>query len=129
MLELIGLLVGLAAGSLVPWTIPSQYSLYVAAGLLAALDSALGGYCARIKGEFHLPVFLSGIIGNAAIAAFLTWLGQKLGIPLYLAAVVVFGARMFQNLDIIRRELLTSKQKRDTINQLDIVSSSQVYQK
>ena len=129
MLELIGLLVGLAAGSLVPWTIPSQYTLYVAAGLLAALDTALGGYCARIKGEFHLPVFLSGIIGNAAIAAFLTWLGQKLGIPLYLAAVVVFGARMFQNFAKIRRELLTSKQKRDTINQLDIVSSSQEDQK
>ena len=122
MLELIGLLVGVAAGILVPWSIPSQYSLYVAAGLLAALDSALGGYCARIKGEFHLSVFLSGTIGNAAIAAFLTWLGEKLGIPLYLAAVVVFGTRMFQNFAKIRRELLTLKQKRDTINQLDIVS-------
>lgn len=58
MLELIGLLAGVVMGILVPWTIPSQYSLYVAAGLLAALDSALGGYCARIKGEFHLSVFL-----------------------------------------------------------------------
>ena len=125
MLELIGLLVGVVMGILVPWTIPSQYSLYVAAGLLAALDSALGGYCARIKGEFHFSVFLSGTIGNAAIAVFLTWLGQKLGIPLYLAAVVVFGTRMFQNFAKIRRELLTSKQKRDTINQLDIESSQQ----
>ena len=62
MLELIGLLVGVAAGILVPWSIPSQYSLYVAAGLLAALDSALGGYCARIKEEFHLSVFLSGTV-------------------------------------------------------------------
>lgn len=32
--ELIGLLVGLVAGVLFPWAIPSQYSLYVAAGLL-----------------------------------------------------------------------------------------------
>ena len=39
--ELIGLLVGLVAGVLFPWAIPSQYSLYVAAGLLAALDSCL----------------------------------------------------------------------------------------
>ena len=125
MLELIGLLVGVLVGILVPWTIPSQYSLYVAAGLLAALDSALGGYCARLEKQFRLSVFLSGTIGNAAIAAFLTWLGQKLGIPLYMAAVVVFGTRMFQNFAKIRRELLTSKQKRDTINQLDIVSSQE----
>lgn len=117
MLELVGLLVGLAAGFLFPWAIPSQYSLYAAAGLLAALDSALGGFRARVAGEFKLDVFLSGTIGNAVIAVFLTWLGQNLGIPLYLAAVVVFGTRMFQNFAEIRRELLTSRQKRDKINQ------------
>ena len=92
----------------------------MAAGLLAALDSALGGVRARVKGEFKLGVFLSGTIGNAAIAVFLTWLGQKLGLPLYLAAVLVFGTRMFQNFAEIRRELLTSKQKRAKISQ-DIV--------
>ena len=115
MLELVGLLAGLAAGFLFPWAIPSQYSLY--AGLLAALDSALGGFRARVAGEFKLDVFLSGTVGNALIAVFLTWLGQNLGIPLYLAAVVVFGTRMFQNFAEIRRELLTSKQKRDKIKQ------------
>lgn len=124
MLEIVGLLVGLAAGLLFPWTIPSQYSLYAAAGLLAALDSALGGFRARIAGEFKLDMFLSGTIGNAVIAVFLTWLGQNLGLPLYLAAVVVFGTRMFQNFAEIRRELLTNRQKSDKINQ-DIVSKSE----
>lgn len=76
MLELIGLVAGLLIGAFFPWTIPAQWSLYVAAGLLAALDSALGGFRARVKGEFKLGVFLSGTIGNAAIAVFLTWLGQ-----------------------------------------------------
>ena len=117
MLELVGLLAGLAAGFLFPWAIPSQYSPYPPAGLLAALDSALGGFRARVAGEFKLDVFLSGTVGNALIAVFLTWLGQNLGIPLYLAAVVVFGTRMFQNFAEIRRELLTSKQKRDKIKQ------------
>ena len=117
MLEIVGLLVGVAVGLLFPWTIPSQYSLYAAAGLLAALDSALGGFRARIAGEFKLDMFLSGTIGNAVIAVFLTWLGQSLGLPLYLAAVVVFGTRMFQNFAEIRRELLTSRQKSAKINQ------------
>ena len=47
----------------------------------------------------------------------LDWLGEKLGIPLYLAAVVVFGTRLFQNFAEIRRELLTAQQKRAKIKQ------------
>ena len=120
MLELIGLTAGLLLGFLIPLHFPAGMTLYVGVGLLAALDSALGGFRARVKGEFKLGVFLSGTIGNAAIAVFLTWLGQKLGLPLYLAAVLVFGTRMFQNFAEIRRELLTSKQKRAKISQ-DIV--------
>ena len=120
MLELLGLLLGLLIGAVCPWTIPSKWSLYLAAGLLAALDSALGGVNARLKGAFSLKIYLSGALGNAAIAVCLTWLGEKLGIPLYLAAVVVFGTRMFQNFAEIRRELLTSTQKKDKIKQ-DVV--------
>ena len=120
MLELIGLTAGLLLGFLIPLHFPAGMTLYVGVGLLAALDSALGGFRSRLKGEFHLPIFLSGTIGNAAIAVFLTWLGNRMGIPIYLAAVVVFGTRMFQNFAEIRRELLTSKQKRAKISQ-DIV--------
>ena len=115
MIELVGLLAGLVIGCFLPWHVPSQYSLYVATGLLAALDSALGGMNARIKRTFNLSIFLSGFFGNAIIAVFLNWLGDKLGLPLYLAAVVVFGTRMFQNFAEIRRELLTSRQKKARI--------------
>ena len=117
MIELAGLIVGLVIGCFLPWHVPSQYSLYVATGLLAALDSALGGMNARIKKNFNLSIFLSGVFGNAIIAVFLTWLGDKLGLPLYLAAVVVFGTRMFQNFAEIRRELLTLRQKKARIEQ------------
>ena len=117
MIELVGLIVGLVIGCFLPWHVPSQYSLYVATGLLAALDSALGGMNARIKKSFNLSIFLSGFFGNAIIAVFLTWLGDKLGLPLYLAAVVVFGTRRFQNFLEIRRELLTLRQKKARIEQ------------
>lgn len=117
MIELGGLVIGLVIGCFLPWHVPSQYSLYMATGLLAALDSALGGMNARVKKTFKLSIFLSGSFGNAFIAVFLTWLGEKLGLPLYLAAVVVFGTRMFQNFAEIRRELLTSHQKKNKIKQ------------
>lgn len=117
MAEVIGLCVGLALGHYYPLAIPATMTLYMAVGLLAALDSALGGVRAQLTGEFHMGIFLSGTIGNALIAVLLTWLGEKMGIPIYLCAVVVFGARMFQNFGEIRRELLTSTPKRDKIKQ------------
>lgn len=115
MIELLGLAIGLFLGWLVPWTIPGAYTLYAATGLLAALDSVLGGVNARLKGAFRLSIFLSGLLGNALIAVLLTWVGNKLGLPLYLAAVVTFGTRMFQNFAEIRRQLLTSRQNRAKI--------------
>ena len=115
MLEIIGLIIGVAVGMLVPVYIPSAYSLYMATGLLAAMDSALGGCNARIRGCFRLNIFLSGTVGNALMAVFMTWLGEKLGLPLYLAVVIVFGMRTFQNFAEIRRELLTLGQKKDRI--------------
>lgn len=117
MLELIGLVAGVMLGILYPLRISAAMTLYAGIGLLAALDSGVGGYRARLQGEFHTGIFLSGILGNAAIAVFLTWLGQKMGIPIYLAAVVVFGTRLFQNFGEIRRELLTSGPKKGKIKQ------------
>ena len=67
LLEAIGLAVGLLLGWLCPWTVPADWTVYVATGLLAALDSALGGFRARIAGEFKLDMFLSGTIGNTVI--------------------------------------------------------------
>ncbi len=102
MIEFIGLLVGLTLGFVYPLHFPDSMTLYVGVALLGALDSALGGVRSRLKGEFHLSIFLSG---------------EKMGIPMYLCAVVAFGTRMFQNFAEIRRELLTSKPKRDKIKQ------------
>ena len=59
--------------------------------------------------QLHL---VSGFFVNAILAMALTYLGQKLNIDIYLAAVVVFVGRMFNNLGTIRRyyvEKLTEK--------------------
>ena len=41
-----------------------------------------------------------------AIAAGLTFLGDRLGIDLYLVALFAFGWRIFQNVAVIRRHFL-----------------------
>ena len=65
-----------------------------------------------IKKNFDLEIFLSGFFGNAILSMALTYLGQKLNVDIYLAAIFVFVWRMFNNLGIIRRyyiEKWTSK--------------------
>jgi small basic protein len=51
-------------------------------------------------------VFVSGFVSNIILAAGLTYVGDRLGVDLFLAAVVAFGVRLFDNLAIIRRHLI-----------------------
>ena len=111
----LSVLLGVLIGALLPWSIPAQYSIYAAVMLLAALDAAAGCINARLHHKFSGSLFVSGALGNGLIAVFLTYMGERIGISLYLAAVVVFGTRLFQNFGEIRRELLTLSGNRNTI--------------
>ena len=82
------------------------YSSYLAIAIIAALDSVFGGLASTVKKQFDLKVFVSGFFGNAILSMLLTYLGQKLNVDIYLAAIIVFVGRMFNNLAIIRRYYL-----------------------
>jgi small basic protein len=99
-------LIGLALGLLSPVTIPLGYARYTAVALLAALDSIFGAFKAYIAGTYEPRIFLSGLVTNMALAAGLTYLGDKLGVDLSIAAIVAFGVRIFNNLGSIRRHYL-----------------------
>jgi len=106
-LPLIGLLVGLIVGSVFSITVPVEYTRYTAIAVLGGLDSVLGALRADMEGQYDNLVFVSGFFVNAVLAVLLTFLGDRLGVELYYAAIVAFGVRMFDNLAIIRRLLLT----------------------
>ena len=99
---LIGCILGAIIGSMAP-VIPYTYSSYLSIAIIAALDSVFGGIASVLKGNFDLKIFLSGFFGNSILSMALTFLGEKLNVDIYLAAIVVFVGRMFTNLAIIRR--------------------------
>jgi small basic protein len=105
-LPVLGLLIGLTVGAALSLTVPPEYSRYTAMAILAALDSVLGAARAELEGEFSNRIFLTGFFANIVLAGGLTYLGDRLGVELYMAAIVAFGVRMFNNLAIIRRQLL-----------------------
>ena len=109
---LIGCIVGAILGMYAP-IIPYTYPGYLAIAIIAALDSVFGGITAVLKGNFNLKIFVSGFFGNAILSILLTYLGKKLDIDIYLAAIVVFVGRMFTNLSIIRRHYVEKLEKKN----------------
>ncbi len=99
---IIGCIIGAIIGAFAP-VIPYTYSSYLSIAIIAALDTVFGGIASVIKGNFDLKIFLSGFFGNSILSIALTYLGEKLNVDIYLAAIVVFVGRMFMNLGIIRR--------------------------
>lgn len=113
---LIGCIVGIIAGMNAP-IIPYSMSRYLAISIIAALDSVFGGILSVLKGNFDLKIFVSGFFGNAILSILLTYLGERLNVDIYLAAIIVFVGRMFTNIAIIRRHYIdkwTNKSKNIT---------------
>ena len=102
----IAILIGCVLGAIVGINAPIisySYSSYLAIAIIAALDSVFGGIAGTLKGEFNFKVFISGFFCNSILSMLLTYLGNKLNVDIYLAAIVVFVWRMFLNLGTIRR--------------------------
>ena len=113
-IPILGLALGVVLGLLVP-EIPLQYSTYLSVAILAALDSVFGGIRSSIEKTFDMEIFITGFFANAILAAMLTFLGDKLGVPIYYAAIFAFGVRLFQNFAIIRRDMIIKSRKNKII--------------
>ena len=105
-LPILGLCIGLVIGMTMPYGIPAEYSKLLSVALLASLDSVFGGLRAGTEGKFNDTVFITGFFTNALLAAVLVFAGERLGIDLYMVALLAFGIRIFHNLAIIRRYFL-----------------------
>lgn len=113
---ILGCILGVVLGNFAP-IISYTYSGYLAIAIVAALDSVFGGILSSLKKNFDMGVFLSGFFGNAILAIGLAYLGQRLNVDIYLAAIFVFVSRMFNNLGFIRRYYLEKfREKRKNVS-------------
>lgn len=99
----LALLLGVAIGLLTQASVPADLLTYLGIAVLAALDSCFGGVRASLDGTFDDRKFVLGFASNTLMAAFIVWVGDSIGVQeLYLAAVVAFGLRLFNNLGAVR---------------------------
>lgn len=113
-LPLLGLILGIALGVLTDIEIPAVYENYLSIAVLAALDTIFGGIRAQLQKVYDDKVFISGFFFNIVLAVGLAFLGVYIGVDLYLAAIFAFGVRLFQNIAVIRRILITKWDEKKT---------------
>ncbi|MEG2235952.1 MAG: small basic family protein [Clostridia bacterium] len=101
---LVFIILGFITG--INFIVPYAYSKYIAVAILACLDSVFGAFTANIEKNFRINVFISGFFGNALIAILLVFIGEKLNVDIYLAAVIVFSGRLLNNFSTIRRQYI-----------------------
>ena len=129
MIIIIAIILGCAIGAILGINapiIPYTFSGYLAVAIIAALDSVFGAFVGVIKKNFDMKIFVSGFFGNAILAIILTYLGERLNVDIYLAAIVVFVGRMFTNLSIIRRELVDKWMEKKIVNKAkDVIKNDE----
>lgn len=106
MWAILGIVLGILIGLVLPYEFPYFYARYISCAFLAAFDSVLGAAKASIEDRFEFRIFITGFIANTLFAGLLTYIGDRLGVELYLAAIVTFGMRIFNNLTFIRLDLM-----------------------
>lgn len=104
------LIVGILVGKQFLEPVRGPAGNYLAVAVIAGLDTVFGGMRSVLESKFRADIFISGFFSNILIAFFLAWLGDQIGINLFVAAALVLGARMFTNLSLIRRILITQWQ-------------------
>lgn len=96
-----GLVLGVVAGLNLNLVYSPEYSVYIAVAVLAILNSIFSMFSENLNGE--LTPVKSGIFlaSDLIFGLFLTYVGEQLGLPVYLAAVFAFGNNIYKNLRIM----------------------------
>jgi small basic protein len=99
----LALALGVTLGLLTDIGVPPSMLTYAGVAVLAALVSCISGVRSSLEETFTDRAFVFGFITNTLMAGFIVFIGDRIGVKeLYLAAVVAFGVRVFDNLGVVR---------------------------
>ncbi len=116
---ILAIVLGIFLGLFLPVPSDEALSLYFVVGIFAALDAVLGAIRSSLENKYDSKIFLSGFILNTIVAMILAYLGDKLSLPLYYAAIFVFGTRIFSNISLIRRFLIKTRKFDEKVKKIN----------
>lgn len=109
-----GFVAGVVLGLIFNIQVAPVFARYLSIGFLAAVDALLGGLKANLSGTFDELIFITGFLMNIFFAVLIAYTGDRLGLELYIAVIVVFGFRIFQNLGAIRHLIIEKYRKKSS---------------
>lgn len=107
LIPIVALVIGALLAIFVSGRVDPTWAPYMAVAALAALDSVFGGARSAMENTFSPRIFITGILINLPFALFLAWMGEQIAINLFLVNALIFGMRIFNNLSLIRRMLIS----------------------
>ncbi len=102
----IAFIVGLFFGPYINHFFPWMVGPYLAVFTITAIDALIGGIRNAFESQFYSELFFTGIAVNIIVAYMLAWLGDQIGLDLFLAIAIILGGRIFRNIGLLRRVLI-----------------------
>lgn len=93
-----GVILGVVAGMNLNLIYSPEYSVYISLGILAIINVIFNMLHDNIKGELTLIKSSSYLACDLFFGLLLGYVGEQLGLPIYLAAVFAFGNNIYKNL-------------------------------
>jgi len=106
-----GLVLGVIAGLNLDLAYSPEYAVYISLTILAILNSIFNMLSENLNGELTPVKSILFLTGDLVFALFLGYIGEQLGLPIYLAAIFAFGNNIYKNLNIMINFLLEKYNK------------------
>lgn len=96
---IIGVLIGIIAGFNVNIVYDTTYTIYVSLVILAIINTIFTIFAESLKEEIiKSKRVIILLFSDIIIALILGFIGEQLGLPLYLAAIFAFGNNIYNNI-------------------------------
>lgn len=95
-----GIVLGIVAGLNFNLVYSPEYAVYISIAILAILNSIVYMLNESTKGELTIIKASASLAGDLVFGLLLGFVGEQLGLPIYLAAVFAFGNNIYKNLKI-----------------------------
>lgn len=107
----VGITLGIVAGLNLNLIYSPDYAVYISLAILAIVNTIFNLLNENLKGELTPIKSAAFLIGDLVFAILLGYVGEQLGLPIYLAAVFAFGNNIYKNLRTITNFMLEKYKK------------------